>query len=101
LQGAVLAGSLLVSSNACGMTSAIDDSAPQFRQEISSTATSVTAIPLAGYAAPGTIPLPGYTAPPGTINFPQVRAVPVPGVPLVQQDINMMSPSGVSQTIGR
>lgn len=83
-----------------GNTGSLGSSAQQPVTTPNTAPTSVTATPLPGYAAPGTIPLPGYTAPPGTIGFPPVTSVPVPGAPLVGDGDNMTGSSGVSGASG-
>ncbi len=88
------------SGTGIGMAGNVGSAAQQPEASPNNAPTSVTATPLPGYAVPGTIPLPGYTAPPGTIGFPPVTSVPVPGAPLVGDDNNMTGSSGVGGASG-
>jgi hypothetical protein len=54
--------------------------------------TSATSTNVPGYATPATNPLPGYTAPPGSLGFPPVSSVPTPGSALTP--ITPVAPAG-------
>jgi hypothetical protein len=74
-----------------GTASGISGTAPSFLNNSAlgsgslstpATPTSVTSADIPGYATPGTVPLPGFTSPPGSLSFPQVSSVPAPGAQL-------------------